>query len=78
MAAPTFVFALSRVAEMLGEHEDLLRDLALEMEPENGCLTVLGTDDLSTLAFSEDGIEYLKQLLSDHKEALSRPPKSDH
>ncbi len=75
MAAPSFVFALSRVAELLGEDEDLLRDLALEMEPEDGCLTVLETDDLSTLAFSEDGIEYLKQLLSDYKEALRRPPK---
>ncbi len=77
MAAPSFVFALSRVAELLGEDEDLLRDLALEMEPEDGCLTVLETDDLSTLAFSEDGIEYLKQLLSDYKEALRRPPKSN-
>ncbi len=42
MAAPSFVFTLGRVAEMLGEDENLLRDLALEMEPEDGCLTVLG------------------------------------
>jgi hypothetical protein len=68
VAAPSFVFTLSRVAEMLREDEDLLRDLAMEMEPEDGCLTVLGTDDLSTIAFTRDGLEYLKQLVVEHKE----------
>jgi len=68
VAAPSFVFTLSRVAEMLREDEDLLRDLAIEMEPEDGCLTVLGTDDLSTIAFTRDGLEYLKQLVVEHKE----------
>lgn len=68
MAAPTYVFTLSRVAETLREGEGLLRDLAMEMEPEDGCLTVLGTDDLSTAAFTRDGIEYLKQLVVEHKE----------
>jgi hypothetical protein len=68
VAAPSFVFTLSRVAEMLREDEELLRDLAMEMEPEDGCLTVLGTDDLSTIAFTRDGLEYLKQLVVEHKE----------
>ena len=67
MAAPSFVFTLSRVAEMLREHEELLRELAMDMEPEDGCLTVMGTDDLSTIAFTPDGVEYLKQLLEDYK-----------
>jgi hypothetical protein len=67
MAAPSFVFTLSRVAEMLREDEELLRELAMDMEPEDGCLTVMGTDDLSTIAFTPDGVEYLKQLLEDYK-----------
>ncbi len=52
---------------MLREDEDLLRDLAMEMEPEDGCLTVVGTD-LSTIAFTRDRIQYLKQLVVAHKE----------
>ncbi len=68
MAGPSFVFTLSRVAEMLREDQELLHDLAMEMEPEDGCLTVLGTDDLSTIAFTRDGLEYLKQLVVEHKE----------
>jgi hypothetical protein len=67
MAAPSFVLTLSRVAEMLREDEELLRELAMDMEPEDGCLTVMGTDDLSTIAFTPDGVEYLKQLLEDYK-----------
>ena len=40
MPAPSSIFTISRAAEILGEDEELLRDLALEMEPEDGCLTV--------------------------------------
>ena len=38
MAAPAFAFTISRAAEILGEDEQLLWDLADEMHPENGCL----------------------------------------
>jgi hypothetical protein len=38
MAAITHVFTISRVAQMLGENEDWLFDVANEMEPEDGCL----------------------------------------
>jgi hypothetical protein len=37
------------------------------MEPEDGCLTVLGIDDVSTIAFTSDGVENLKALLADIK-----------
>jgi hypothetical protein len=67
MAAPSSVFTISRAAEILGEDEELLRDLALEMEPEDGCLTVYETDDRSTTAFTPDGLEYLRQLVIEHK-----------
>ena len=36
MAAPSSVFTISRVAEMIGEDEDWLQDIASEMEPEDG------------------------------------------
>ena len=47
MAAPSYVFTIARVAEMLGEDEDWLQTIADDMEPEDGCLRVCGTDDTS-------------------------------
>lgn len=67
MAAPSYVFTVSRVAKMLGEDENRLYDIALSMEPEDGCLTVLGIDDVCTIAFTSDGIENLEGLLADIK-----------
>jgi hypothetical protein len=67
MAAPSAVFTISRVAEMLGEDEDWLADVALEMDPEDGCLTVYGTNDEGTTAFTRFGIENLKELIGIHK-----------
>lgn len=69
MAAPSYVFTLSRVANMLGADEELLRELAMGMEPEDGCLSVLGPDDNdSIIAFTPFGVENLKELLEDLKE----------
>ncbi len=67
MAAPSSVSTIGRVAKMLGEDEDLLRDIALDMEPEDGVLTVWDIDEMSTVAFTAEGIEKLKELLADLK-----------
>ena len=67
MAAPSYVFTIGRVARMLGENKDRLFDIAMDMEPEDGCLTVLDIDDASTIAFTERGVENLKELLDDLK-----------
>lgn len=63
MASPSYVFTISRVAELLGEDDELLSELAMEMGPEDGLITVIGIGDLSTIAFTNPGIEYLKQLV---------------
>lgn len=65
MAAPSYVFTIGRVAKILGQDEVLLYDLAVDMEPEEGCLTVIATDDLSTVAFTSVGIENLKLLVEE-------------
>ena len=65
MAAPSYVFTIGRVARMLGPDEDQLSDIAADMEPEDGCLHVLDIDDLSTIAFTAQRIENLKELLAD-------------
>jgi hypothetical protein len=63
VAAPSYVFTIGRVAEMFGEDEQWLQTIADDMEPEDGCLTVCGTDDLFTTAFTPFGIESLKELM---------------
>ena len=67
MAAPSTVFTMARVAAMLGEDEDWLSDVALEMDPEAGCLTIYGLDDEGTTGFTNFGIENLKELVEIHK-----------
>jgi hypothetical protein len=67
MAAPSHVSTIARVARLLGEDEELLHDVALGMEPEDGCLTILTADDEATVAFTPQGIENLKERLVNFK-----------
>jgi hypothetical protein len=62
------VFTLSHVAEMLGEDEDWLFDVATEMDTEDGQLWVVGVGEDGVTAFTADGIENLKDLIEIHKE----------
>jgi hypothetical protein len=52
-----------RITEVLGEDEECLQTIPDDMEPEDGCLRVCGTDDFSTAAFTQFGIENLKELI---------------
>jgi hypothetical protein len=68
VAAPSYVFTIARVARMLGEEEALLEEIASNMDPEDGCLSVMDLDDgVSTTAFTPFGVENLKELLADLK-----------
>jgi hypothetical protein len=67
VAAPSAVFTIARVAAMLGENEDWLSDVALEMDPEAGRMTIYGVDDEGTTGFTSFGIENLKELIEMHK-----------
>jgi hypothetical protein len=58
MAGISHVFAISRVAEMLGEDEDLLQEISIDMDPEDGRLTVLGLT-----AFTHNGLDNLSELV---------------
>jgi hypothetical protein len=71
MAAPNAVFTIAHVAEMLGKDLDWLLDVALEMHPEDGCLTVYDVNDGGTTAFTSFGIENLKELIEIHKASPS-------
>jgi hypothetical protein len=65
MAAISAVFTLALAAKMLGETEDRLWDLADQMEPEDGVLWIHDTDERQTMAFTDFGLETLKELIAD-------------
>jgi hypothetical protein len=57
------VFTISRVAEMLGEDEDLLQEISIDMDPEDGRLTVLGPGEEAITAFTHNGLDNLTELV---------------
>jgi hypothetical protein len=62
-----YIYTIARAAEMLGEDEEWLQELAEQLEPEDGCLWIYDTNDRATLGFTERGIESLKELSLDQK-----------
>lgn len=73
MAAPSHAIAIRRAAEILGEDKELLWDVATDVEPEDGCLWIYGTDDQQTIAFAPTGMEYLREMLPQYKRNRSSP-----
>ena len=62
------VRTITRVAKMLGEDEDSLWTSPIEMDQEDGLIWVYGPGDDGILAFTEDGIETLTDLIQIHKD----------
>jgi hypothetical protein len=65
------VKTISHVAKELGENEDLMFDVAAEMEPEDGLIWVYGIGDDGVMAFTDFGIENLIELINMHKDDLT-------
>ena len=63
------VFTLGHVAKMLEEDEDWLFEIAEEMDTEDGQLWVVGVGvgEDGMIAFTDDGIDNLKNLIAIHK-----------
>ena len=78
MAAISHVFTLARVAQMLGEDEDWLSDISIEMEPEDGIISVCGLGEDCTPAFTDFGIENLTQIIDIHRENSEPSANSEH
>jgi hypothetical protein len=74
LAAISAVFTIGYVAELLGEDEDWLYELSIDMFPEDGCLRVYGVGEHGVTAFTEYGIECLKQIIADERAAGKAPP----
>ena len=67
MAGISYVFTISRVAKMIGEDEDWLHEISIEMDPEDGRLTVLGPGEEAITAFTRSGVDNLIELVGIHK-----------
>ena len=73
------VTTIARVAAMLGEDEDWLWDVAVDMDQEDGLIWVYGPGDDGVMAFTDFGIEMLRELVEILKadpELLKRPDTS--
>lgn len=68
------VRTIDRVAKDLGEDVDFLFDVAIEMEPEDGLIWVHGRDDDSVMAFTDDGVDSLADLIKIHRQM---PPRHE-
>jgi hypothetical protein len=76
MAAISAVFTIGYVASLLGEDEDRLFELSIGMEPEDGSLWVYGVGEDGVPAFTQDGIDNLRQILADERAAGTAPPQA--
>jgi hypothetical protein len=65
------VTAIAAVAEQLGVEEELLRKLSIGLEPEDGVIWVYGIGDNAIKAFTEAGVDELKNLLEMHRDSPS-------
>jgi hypothetical protein len=75
LAAIAAVFTIGYVANMLGEDEDWLHELSIDMFPEDGCLCVYGVGEHGVTAFTQYGIECLQQIIADERAARRAPPQ---
>jgi hypothetical protein len=78
MAAISHVFTLARVAQMLEEDEDWLSDISIEMEPEDGIVAIYGLGENCTPAFTDFGIENLRQIIDIHRENSEPSAKTEN
>jgi hypothetical protein len=62
------VKTISRVAKELGEDEDWLFEIAIDMEIEDGVIWVYDTSEDGEMAFTDFGIESLIDLIKIHKD----------
>lgn len=70
MAAPSMIFTARYAARRLGVDIDVIEELAEQMSPEDGCVSVIDSldkDAESITAFTRRGLDYLEELLDDRR-----------
>jgi hypothetical protein len=72
MAAISSVYTIGLVSQILGEDEDWLEEFSIGMEPEDGRLYVHGMNDETITAFTEFGIENLRERIIATRESMKK------
>jgi hypothetical protein len=70
MAAISMVFTARYAARKLGVDLEVVEELAEQMEPEDGCLSIIDSLDDNAdcvTAFTDKGLDYLDELLDQRK-----------
>jgi hypothetical protein len=67
------VLTIDRIAADLGEDVDWLHEISLGLDTEDGVIWVYGTGDDQVMAFTDDGIDTLVELIKE----LRRQPHSN-
>ena len=65
MPTPYHIYTIEYVAQLLGVSVDLLHELAITMEPEDGLRRVVDDNGETCCAFTDFGIENAAEQLSD-------------
>lgn len=60
------VYTVEHVAKTLGVDEDLIHNLTVGLEPEDGVIWVYGLEDDGTLAFTDEGVEEVEMILREY------------
>jgi hypothetical protein len=71
------VTTINRVAAELGEDEEWLSDVATELEIEDGVIWVYGIGEDGVLAFTDFGIENLRDIVQMHKDNPNPPNRPE-
>jgi hypothetical protein len=66
------VYTVQLVARRLGVDEDLIHELTLGLEPEDGVIWVYGIDDDDgNMAFTDEGVEEVRLILEEYQRVAS-------
>ena len=69
------VHTVARLARQLGVDEDIIHNLTLGLEPEDGVIWVYDIDDDDgVLAFTDEGIDEVRLLLDEYRRAAPSKP----
>ena len=56
--------SIDRVAELIGENVELLEEISITLDDADGMITIWTDNDESITAFSDSGIDVLKELIA--------------
>lgn len=70
------VWTIDRLAADLGESLDRLRDVAMQMDAEDGVIWVYGQGDDQIMAFTDFGVETLVELIKESRDSSPLKPEA--